>query len=290
MHGGGQTILRALLAAIDPATRAAIETAHFTQQLAELTAVLAAATVLSVFAAFILQWMNSRRDDRLRREDALAAESARREQYAHTQKMRDEEVERSTIEIVTKREASRLQIIQILSAYERYMKLLVAVPHRDVSAEAQTAQVLFRRAFSNEIAEAIEPRFRPQIYDALTKAQETLNSTLAHQRYHDEGMRALLSAQRRAAEFDNDLALATRIARVQSSQENWDRVELLKASPRAIDAAEYERTKELKARQLEDYYPVIVEDCESAAKALAESRRILGDTTPPHPGLIPQGQ
>ncbi len=101
-----------------------------------------------------------------------------------------------------------------------------------------------------------------------------------------DGMDKLLREQRDAAEFAGELELAIRTAKVASSQQNWDKVKVLKKSPRAVDAAEYKRTGSARAEQLETNYQVIQENATDPARVLAEARRTLGDVRPP---LSPTG-
>jgi hypothetical protein len=241
--------------------------------------VLAAATVLSVIVSIVLQFRNSKREDRLRREDATNAENARREQYAHTEDVRRRDIERAQAEQEARHAASRAQMIQILSAYERVMGLLAAAPQADISAQMETAKILFERALSSDLGEAIEPTLRPQIYLAVVKAQDTLNSTVAHQRYRNEALDKLDNEHRDALQYAADLRYATSRARQSGSQDLQDQLVRLRESPAAQAAAMHERTFRERTANLDQFYRAIKDNVASAATALKDARYVLGDNT-----------
>jgi hypothetical protein len=274
-----------VLASIDATTQAAVQTATYTFQLAIGTFALAGLTFISIIVSITLQVMNNRREDNLRRTDAQNAEAARREQYAHTVALRQQDRDESLIVRRRRDEALNAQLIEILKSYETYMRLLQAIPHHDMSAQAATADTLFSRAFSTDIGESLPSEKREPTYRALVKAQETLNASIAQQQSYNHLVEQLNAEQDAAAQYKSDLESAEVLARAQPSQLNLDRVNTLKTSPRSVEARRFAQSKAERSQQLPLFHAAITQNAAAAAEALANSRALLGDTYGPLPPM-----
>lgn len=273
----------------DPVAKAVQDTAAYTRQLATFTLVLAIATVLSVVASILVQVATTRRDDRLRKSDHLLAEAARREQYEHTEKMRELAVRQENDRRESTRLVNRSQMIEILKAYERYSALLESIPNHPITAVMSTAQTLLARAFSSEIADAVPESDRQDVYFAILKAHETLCAAVEQQAMRDEMFDRLEAEQRAAAAFDNDFAAANELAQKTNKHEDLLRAIQMANSPSAVDAKEFRQTADDRAKKMNAIHPLISKNAKDAMKYLARAKARLGDDSAPHPGLQPRG-
>jgi uncharacterized membrane protein len=271
------------VAVADAVTTAAIQTAKGTLELAQWTAILACITAGSVIVSIVLQIVNASREDRLRRADVAAAERARQEQYAEAERLRQRDRDDARSDRTRRDEALRSQFLHILRSYESYMRLLEAIQHQDIAAQVTTAATMFARAFAADMGEAIPVADRDSVYRALVKGHETLNAAIVQQQMHSDRLNALKTEARKAAEFRTEYAAAQALFKFSASQLNRDNLDILAASPQAIDARVYEATHEERGKQLSGFYVAIKVNAADAAGRLAAARALLKDDVGPLP-------
>lgn len=269
----------------EPAVVAARDTANYTFDLAAITFILAVATVASVIASIVLQNRANFRDDRLRQAASTEAERVRREQYTFTERLRQNELDESRAAEQRAHYAARQQMLTILKATEVYMNLLVAMPQYPIAGETETATLLFNRAFSSDITQAIDPDVRPAVYDALIKSQETLQATLVQQRMRAEMLSELERDSEDAAAFTEELHAAHEYAKQMNRREDHIELARLQSSVRAYDARKWVETHESRNEKIEAIFPTIEANAKTAKAALAAARKLLGDDSGPLPEL-----
>jgi hypothetical protein len=163
------------------------------------------------------------------------------------------------------------------------MRLLEAMPHQDIAAQVATAGTMFARAFAADVGEAIPVADRDSVYRALVKGHETLNAAIVQQQMHSDQLNVLKAEARKAAEFRTKYAAAQALLKFSASQLNRDNLDILAASPQAIDARVYEQTHEERGKQLPGFYVAIKVNAADAAGRLAAARALLKDDVGPLP-------
>lgn len=202
-------------------------------------------------------------------------------------------------------DAARRQLVVFLQAYENVAAKLAATPRESVAPQTEALRPLFERALALDIASAISPARRSEVYIALALAQQTIVEANVRQQALKRELEALeqerkdvedvLRAGRAYSQAIRDLELQIGDSQSRAQKTTMETsLRSLKASQTAHNASlayskatEFEQTEPQRRRRIDSDWAKIGTDADIAHIKLRAALAALAGTTSTAPAGDP---